>query len=255
MKSNRGGRRAAAAATPAPPRIVSNVPQNAQPMTDQDADALRKQEDSSYDASTTAAVKMYISNTNFDGQGHSLSQAMNYALENGVDFANDDVATINSKLGTRFDANDVASMQYTDAYMKAAMHPIGKDVVLQRGGHDDMLRNVFGIQDYSRMSEGQLQAQLVGKAFQTTSYMSTSYDVTKNPFLSSSSGVSGGREVVYNIKAGAQTKMLFGAKKQSEIVLDKGTNFKITGVRYTGRTATPRGGTPKKQIVIDIETI
>lgn len=109
-KGNSGGRRAAAAAAPAPPRIVSNVPQNAQPMTDQDADALRKQEDSAYDASTTAAVKMYISNTNFDGQGHSLSQAMNYALENGVDFANDDVATINSKLGTRFDANDVASI-------------------------------------------------------------------------------------------------------------------------------------------------
>lgn len=254
-KGNSGGRRAAAQQTaPAPPARVGNVPVNAAPMTDRDAAALRQQQDSMYDASTTAAVKMYISNTNFDGQGHSLSQAMNYALDNGVDFSTMMVTQINAQLGTRLTANDLASMQYTDAYMQTAVHPIGRDVTLQRGAHDDLLRNQFGIRDYSRMSEAQLQAQLVGQTFKTTSYMSASYDVTRNPFLSSSSGVSGGREVVYNIKAGSQTKMLFGAQKQSEVIIAKGTDFKITGVRYTGKTATPRGGASKKQIVIDIET-
>ena len=247
-KGQSGGKRATGSG---PARVAIN----AAPLTDQDAAKLREQQDSMYDASTTAAVKMYISNTNFDGQGHSLSQAMNYALDNGVDFATMDVDAINAKLGTRFSINDIASMQYTDAYMQAAVHPIGQDVVLQRGAHDDVLRNVFGIQDYSRMSEAQLQSQLEGKAFQTTSYMSTSYDVNKNPFLSSSSGVSGGREVVYNIKAGSQTKMLFGAKAQSEIVLGKGTNFLITGVHYSGKTATPRGGKSKPQIIIDMQTI
>ena len=259
-KGNSGGRRGAAQQTAAqqtqtaPAVAVSNVPTKAAPLTDQDAAQLRQQQDSMYDASTTAAVKMYISNTNFDGQGHSLSQAMNYALDNGVDFATMDARTINAKLGTRFSANDVASMQYTDAYMQIAVHPIGRDVMLQRGAHDDVLRKVFGIADYSRLSESQLQGQLVGKTFQNTSYMSTSYDVTKNPFLSAGSGVSGGREIVFNIKAGSQTKMLFGAQRQSEIILAKGTDFRITGVRYTGRTATPRSGSTKKQIVIDIET-
>ena len=261
-KGNSGGRRGAAAQQAQSIRItttpatvaVSNAPQNATALTDQDASQLRQQQDSMYDASTTAAVKMYISNTNFDGQGHSLSQAMNYALDNGVDFNTMGASQINSMLGTRFSANDIASMQYTNAYMETAVHPIGRDVMLQRGAHDDVLRNVFGIRDYSRLSDSQLQSQLVGKTFQNTSYMSTSYDVNKNPFLSSSSGVSGGREVVFNIKAGAQTKMLFGAQKQSEIILAKGTDFRITGVRYSGNTVTPRGGSRKKQVIIDIET-
>ena len=117
-----------------------------------------------------------------------------------------------------------------------------------------MLRNTFGIADYTKMSQAQLQSALVGKAFANTSPMSTSYDITKNPFLGSGSGVSGGREVVYNIKAGANTKVLLGAKKQSEIICATGTNWKITGVKFTGKTATPRNSSAKPQIQIDIET-
>ena len=265
-KGNSGGRRGGASAPPAQTAtptptvqatataVIPNVPANPVTLTDADANKLRQQQDSMYDASTTAAVKMYISNTNFDKQGHSLSQALNYALDNGVDFNTMTAAQINSMLGTRFTPNDVASMQYADAYMQAATHPIGKDISLQRGAHDDLLKNVYGIKDYSKYSEAQLQQMLVGQTFQNTSYMSTSYDINKNPFLSTSSGVSGGREVVYNIKAGANTRMLFGAKKQSEIILAKGIDWKITGVRYTGHIATPRGGSSKRQIVIDIET-
>ena len=233
---------------------VSNVPTNAVSLTDADAQALRDSQDSSYDASTTAAVKMYISNTNFDRQGHSLSQTMNYLEANGVDLQTADVNDINKKYGLSLTPNDLASMQYTSAYMERAVHNIGKDVNLQRGAHDDMLRDAFGISDYSKMSEAQLQSKLVGQTFTNTSYMSTSYDVTKNPFLSSSSGVSGGREVVYSIKAGKNTKVLFGAKSQSEVIIGKGTNFKITGVKFSGGMATPRGGRPKPQVIIDIET-
>ena len=247
-KKNRSGGRRASAGT------LSNVPTNAQALTQADADQLRKQQDSMYDANTTAAVKQYISNTNFDGQGHSLSQTMNYLLDEGVDLQNTTVAAINSKYGLNLGQRELASMQYTDAYMAVATHTIGKDVILQRGAHDDVLVNAFGISDYTKMSQQQLQQSLVGQTFKTTSYMSSSYDISKNPFLGSGSGVSGGREVVYNIKAGANTKMLFGAKKQTEVIIDKGTDFKITGVRYTGNTAFPRGGNAKPQIVIDIET-
>lgn len=233
---------------------ASNIPTNAVMLTDSDADNLRQQQDSMYDPNTTAAIKMYISNTNFDGQNHSLSQTMNYLLDNGVDLSNADVNAINKQFGLRLSANDIASMQYTDAMMSVAMHNIGKSVQLQRGAHDDMLRNTFGISDYTTMSDAQLKNALVGKTFATTSHMSTSYDVAKNPFLNPNSPVSGGREVIYNIKAGSNTKMLFGAKAQSEIVLNKGTAFKITDVKYTGKTAYPAGGRSKPQIVIDIET-
>lgn len=250
-KGSRGGRRGGGGGGTL---TSNNVPTNATALTDAQADALRQQQDSQYDANTTAAVKMYISNTNFDGQGHSLSQTMNYLLDEGVDLNNTPLSQINSKYGLRLTPRELASMQYTDNYMQIATHALGKDTLLQRGAHDDMLKNTFGISDYAKMTQAQLQQRLVGQSFQNTSYMSTSYDINKNPFLGSGSGVSGGREVVYNIKAGANTKALFGAKKQSEIILDKGTKFKITGVQYSGKTATPRGRGSRPQIVIDIET-
>lgn len=234
--------------------VIANVPVSAAVLTDAQAQNLRDQQDSSYDASTTAAVKMYISNTDFDKLGHSLSQTMNYLESEGVDLATANLAAINKKYGLHLTASDLYSMQYTSAYMGRAVHPLGQDTILQRGAHDDMLRQSFGISDYSTWSQAQLQQFLVGRTFKNTSYMSTSYDVTKNPFLSSSSGVSGGREVIYNIKAGKNTNVLFGAKSQSEVIIGKGTDFKITGVRYSGKKATPRGGSYKPQLIIDIET-
>lgn len=252
--SKAGGGGAVPVPAPSSGATLANPVGNATAFTDQDADALRQLEDSTYDANTTAAIKMYISNTDFDGQQHSMSQTMNYLLDNGVDLDAMDYQAVNRQFGLHLNANDMASMQYTNSRMNNAYHDLGKDTMLQRGAHDDMLRNTFGIQDYSKMSESQLKGLLVGKAFQNTSPMSTSYDVNKNPFLGSSSGVSGGREVVYSIKAGSKTKVLLGAKKQSEIICAPKTNWRITDVHFTGKTATPRGGSYKPQIQIDIET-
>lgn len=232
----------------------SNIPVSATVLTDSQAQQLRDQQDSAYDASTTAAVKMYISNTNFDKQGHSLSQAMNFLEAEGVDLSKANLSAINSKYGLHLTPSDLASMQYASSYMDRAVHPLGRDTLLQRGAHDDLLKQAFGINDYSKLNQAQLQNRLVGQTFKNKSYMSTSYDVTKNPFLSSSSGVSGGREIVFNIKAGKNTKVLFGARAQSEVIIGKGTDFKITGVHYSGKTATPRNGSYKPQLVIDIET-
>ena len=234
--------------------IIPNVPVNPKLLTDAEAQKLRDLQDSAYDPNTTSAVKLYISNTDFDRQGHSLSQVMNYLEQNGVDLSTANLNAINKQFGLHLSPNDLSSIQYTSAYMEKAVHPLGQDTILQRGAHDDLLKQAFGISDYSKLSQSQLQGKLVGQTFKNTSYMSTSYDPSKNPFLSSSSGVSGGRELVLNIKAGKNTKVLFGAKKQSEVIIGKGTDFKITGVRYSGKTATPRGGSYKPQIIIDIET-
>lgn len=212
-------------------------------MSDQDANDLRDLEDSQYDANTTAAIKMYISNTDYDRKGHSISQTLNYKLENGQDISSD------------------STLAYTDAFMHNAMHDIGKNTRLQRGAHDDIIKQL-GVNDYTKMSEQQLQQKLVGQSSSFKGYVSTSYDVNKNPFLSakSGSGVSGGREIELNINAQSGTKCVFGAKKQSEIVLDKGTNFVVTGVRYkksaSGKQqyATPRNGGQKPILVVDIQT-
>ena len=132
------------------------------------------------------------------------------------------------------------------------MHDLGKDSNLVRYCHDDILQKC-GIKDYTKLTDAQLQSKLIGTKLQTTAYMSTSYDGTKNPFNPSASK-GGGREVIMNVKASASTKVVFGAKKQAELVINKGTNMKITGVHYDGSYATPRGKGTKPRIVIDVET-
>lgn len=199
---------------------------------DNDAQQLRDDVDDRYDPDVTDAIKLYISDSNPNGDGFSHSQNLNYKLDNGM------------KLNP--------TEQFIDDNIQAGMHAIGKDSQLVRYCHDDILKSA-GISDYTKMSDAQLQSALVGKTFQTTSYMSTSYDGNKNPF-NPNAKQGGGREVVMNINAGKDTKMVFGAKKQAEIVLNKGTNFKITGIHYDGSYATPRNSGIKPRVVIDVET-
>ena len=209
---------------------ASNISYGA--FDDNDAQKLRDDMEDIYDPDVTDAIKLYISDSNPNGDGFSHSQNLNYKLDNGIPL------NVNEK--------------FIDDNIQAGMHSIGKDSKLVRYCHDDILRSA-GIADYTKMSDAQLQSALVGKTFQTTSYMSTSYDGKKNPFNPSASG-GGGREVVMNINAGKDTKMVFGAKAQAEIVLNKGTNFKITGIKYDGSYATPRNSGRKPRVVLDIET-
>ena len=209
---------------------ASNITYGA--FDDNDAQKLRDDMEDIYDPDVTDAIKLYISDSNPNGDGFSHSQNLNYKLDNGIPL------NVNEK--------------FIDDNIQAGMHSIGKDSKLVRYCHDDILRSA-GIADYTKMSDAQLQSALVGKTFQTTSYMSTSYDGKKNPFNPSAIG-GGGREVVMNINAGKDTKMVFGAKAQAEIVLNKGTNFKITGIKYDGSYATPRNSGRKPRVVLDIET-
>jgi hypothetical protein len=199
---------------------------------DADAQQLRDDMEDIYDPDVTDAIKLYISDSNPNGDGFSHSQNLNYKLDNGKPLN--------------------ATEKYIDDNIQAGMHSIGKDSQLVRYCHDDILKSA-GIADYTKMSDAQLQSALVGKTFTTTSYMSTSYDGKKNPF-NPSAPAGGGREVVMKINAGKDTKMVFGAKKQAEIVLNKGTNFKITGIKYDGSYASPRNSGTKPRIELEIET-
>ena len=199
---------------------------------DNDAQKLRDDMEDIYDPDVTDAIKLYISDSNPNGDGYSHSQNLNYKLDNGMPLN--------------------ATEKFIDDNIQAGMHSIGKDSTLVRYCHDDILQ-AAGISDYTKMSDTQLQAALVGRTFKTTSYMSTSYDASKSPFAPNAPA-GGGREVVMKINAGKDTKMVFGAKKQAEIVLNKGTNFKITGIKYDGTYATPRNSGRKARVVLEIET-
>lgn len=236
-KGGRGGRRGGASIA------QSNTPANPTgafgaggaitygTFTDQDADQLRDDVDDMYDADVTDAIKLYISDSNPNGDGFSHSQNLNYKLDNGL------------KLNP--------TEKFIDDNIQAGMHAIGKDCNLVRYCHDDILKKC-GVNDYTKLTNAQLQSRLVGTKLKTTAYMSASYDGKKNPFNPSAPG-GGGREVVMNVKTKASTKVVFGAKKQAEMVINKGTNATITGIRYDGSYATPRGKGRMPRIVIDIE--
>ena len=222
--------------TPTAPPVANQTirqPVVYQTFSDSDAAALASKYDSYNDPDVVTARKMYISDSNPNGDGYSHAQNLNYKLDNGG----------------RLNATE----QFIDDNIQYGMHSIGKDAKLVRFCHDDLLKQM-GISDYSTMSETQLKKALVGKTGRTTSYMSTSYDAKKSPFAPGAPA-GGGREVVLNVNAGKATQVILGAKKQAEVVLDKGTNFRITGIRYDGTYATPRGSSKRKpRVIVDIET-
>lgn len=230
-KSNRGGRRSSASTT------VIGTTQNVASsgkygvMDDAMAQQVRDNVDDRYTSDVKDAIKLYISKTT-DSQGYSYSQNMNYKIDNNLPMN--------------------ATEKFIDKYMQQGMHDLGNDVVLTRACHDDILKDI-GIKDYTKLDAQTLQNKLVGLEYQTKAYNSFSYDDSKNPFLTGSQA--GGREVIIKANANKNTKVVFGAKSQSEIITNKGTKYKITNVSYTGKTATPRNGASKPQILIEVEVI
>jgi hypothetical protein len=245
-KSSRGGRRGGVAPNPGKGASIaqSNTPakqtgnlnttqtRSYQNMDDNDASAIISANADSYqDPDFVSAQKMYISDA-IDSQGYSYSQSMNYKLDNGLPLN--------------------ATEKWINNNLQNGMHDLGKDTNLVRYCHDDILQKC-GISDYSKLSDSQLQSKLIGTELKTTAYMSTSYNAKKSPFAPGQP-LGGGREVVMNIKASSTSKVIFGAKAQSEIVMNKGTNLRIIGIHYDGSYATPRNKGSRPRIVLDVET-
>lgn len=240
-KSSRGGRRSVGAGasisqsnTPARKTgIVSSSGTTAyKDLDDNDVSKIISANADSYaDPDFVMAQKMYISDAVND-DGYSFSQSMNYKLDNNLPLN--------------------ASEKWINDNLQKGMHDLGQDTNLVRYCHDDILRKC-GITDYTKLSDSQLKSKLIGTELKTTAYMSTSYNAKNNPFAPGAL-YGGGREVVMNIKAGSSTKVVFGAKAQSEIVINKGSNLRITGVKFDGSYATPRIGGSKPRVVIDLET-
>ncbi len=246
-KSSRGGRRSGVAPNPGkgasisqsntPARQTGTINATTQrvykDMDDNDANAIISANADSYqDPDFVIAQKMYVSDAT-DNQGYSFSQSMNYKLDNGLPLN--------------------ATEKWINDNLQNGMHDLGKDTNLVRYCHDDILQKC-GISDYTKLTDKQLQSKLIGTELKTTAYMSTSYNAKKSPFAPGQP-LGGGREVVMNVKAGSKTKVVLGAKSQSEIVMNKGTNLRITGIHYDGSYATPRNSSKAKpRVVIDVET-
>lgn len=245
-KGSRGGRRsgitlpgkgASISQSNTPARQIGTIntttKRNYQTMDDNDAQAIISANANSYqDPDFVSAQKMYISDAT-DSQGYSFSQSMNYKLDNNLPLN--------------------ATEKWINDNLQNGMHDLGKDTNLVRYCHDDILKKC-GISDYTKLSDSQLQSKLIGTELKTTAYMSTSYNAKNSPFAPGQA-LGGGREVVMNVKAGSNTKVILGAKAQSEIVINKGTNLRITGIHYDGSYATPRNSGVKPRVVLDVETV
>ena len=184
-----------------------------------------------YDINTKLAIGQYIRQDAQAG-GFTMSQNMNHKLENGL--------TLN------------ANEQYVANKLDAAMHPIGKDIRLVRGAHQDFLQ-ALGINNYANMTEAQINAKITGVEYTEKKFVSTAWDANRNPFMKGPN--SNGREVYLNIDAPASTKAVVGNPNQTELVLSRSTKYRVKGAHFDGTTAYPRSGGAMPRIVVDIEII
>lgn len=214
---------------------AAQVQTNAQPITymqlagqdEQDVIAAYN----GYDINTKLAINQYIRQDQQAG-GYTMSQNMNHKLENNMPL----------------NANE----KYVADKLDAAMQPIGKNIMLTRGAHQDFLQ-ALGVQNYSNMTETQINAAIVGVEYTEKKFVSTAWDAQRNPFMHGP--VAGGREVYMNIKAPASTKAVIGNPNQTELILSRTTKYRVTGAHFDGTTAYPRNGGAMPRIVVDIEII
>lgn len=183
------------------------------------------------------AMKQYI-RSDVQSNGKSRSQNLNQKLETGG----------------KLDPTEKTMVKGLDR----AMTPLGQDVMLYRADHaitpqGSGLMQRLGVPNYQSMNTAQLQKALVGRKWTEKKYLSTSESKSANPFIGGAQ--SGGRSLMWNIKANGSTKAVRGDVKQTEQILARGGNYKITGVRFTGKTAYPASGGSYKQIEIDVEII
>lgn len=185
------------------------------------------------DPDVAEAIDLYASDNNPYGNGFSYAQNLNHNLANGLPLT--------------------AKEKQIDEGLQKGMTKLGKNVKLERYCHDQILQQL-GISDYSKMSEAELKSKLVGAAFETTSYLSTSYNGSKSPFAPGNSK-GGGREVVMKIDAKKSVKYTPGDKSQAELVLNKGSKVKVKNVYFDGSQASPNKIYPKKipRVVLEVE--
>lgn len=163
--------------------------------------------------------------------GYAMSQNANYAMENGLPLTRAQQVMINN--------------------LRALMGPIGAQTTLYRADHDNVLRQL-GVGNYATMTQAQLKNALVGQTWTSKGLTSTSHNTRQNPFWPGNY-MGGGREVQMRIHTSKTAKVALVQRSQAEVVLDVGTNFRVTGVRLTNRWARPRVGGRKRVVEIDVE--
>ena len=186
---------------------------------------------------------------------YSMSQNMNWIM------------TQNAEKGLPIDNGMNANQRFTLRHMMASMHNLGYNVNLTRYDHPDFVNRLLqkaGIkQDYSRLTEKQLQKQLTGMKYSEEKLISTSYNDLRNaPQQTKDVFLNRAVRIEYKAKASTQAMMPGDGPggRSGEIVLapSRGRdNFHIVGVRYDPQRKVRKKGTSwlssEPQLVLVVE--
>ena len=194
-----------------------------------------------FNIDTMMAIQDYLNDQPVSGSLYSPSQELNYAMEHSL--------------------NLTANQEFMKDALNDGMHNLGYNLNLEhygRVGYIDSFGRLAGVNinssNFGNMTEAQLKQAFVGLAYTEDKFVSTSYNHFKN-------APNGGRPftdkaVKFNIKAPANAQALMPGNgpggQLGEIVLKPGQNFRITDVRYTGKSGRSGAGT-YKQVEFDVE--
>ena len=155
-----------------------------------------------------------------------------------------------------------AQQQFVNDVLNDNMHNLGYNLNLQRYDHETFINGLLGQvglrnADYSRMSDAQLKAALVGHTYSENRFLSTSYNDFKNA-ANASSFKSRAVKIEYRAKAATQALMPGNGPggQLGEILLKPGQQMRIADVHFNGNTARRKGtqsyGLEQVTIVVEV---
>lgn len=161
-----------------------------------------------------------------------------------------------------------ANQAYTYKHLMGAMHNLGYNVNLTRYDHDDFVNSLLrqtGVKnaDFTKMSLGQLQKQLIGVKYGEERFLSTSYNDFKNASQQAKlTFAHRSVRIEYQAKASTQAMMPGNgpAGPLGEVLLAPSNgrkNMNIVGLRYDTNRKVRQKGTSylssQNQLVITVE--
>lgn len=200
-----------------------------------------------FSVDTEMAIQDYLYDQPVGGTLYSPSQTMNYKMAHGGQLTPQEVFMRDSlmegmhNLGYNMNLEHYGRVSYIDAFGQEA----------QRLG---LTNSVINSSNFGNMTEAQLQKAFKGLTYSEDGFLSTSYNKFKN-------APNGGRPftdkaVKINIKAPASAQAMMPGNGPGgalgEIVLAPKQNYRITDVRFTGKSGRS-GSNQYKQIEFDVE--
>lgn len=189
---------------------------------------------------TQIAVADYLYDKAVDGTLYSPSQNLNYHMQTDAQLTGQEIFMRDSLLD--------------------GMHNLGYNMNLERYGRVDYIDNfgkIAGLNinanNFSNMSEAQLKKAFIGLEYGEKGFVSASYNQFKNAPAGNSFT---DKAVKINIKAPANAQALMPGigpgGNLGEIVLAPNQRYRITNVRFTGKSGRS-GANTYKQIEFDVE--